>query len=77
MLSLKKGIPEVSTEVQKLFGAVKSDDKFSDVVNILKSFDEDTIQDNLFKKWVEGLDEVDRASMTAGDAIKQYKTHLA
>lgn len=77
MLSLKKGIPEVSTEVQKLFGAVKSDDKFSDVVNILKSFDEDTIQDNLFKKWVEGLDEVDRASMTAGDALKQYKTHLA
>ena len=77
LLSLKKGIPEVSTEVQKLFGAVKSDDKFSDVVNILKSFDEDTIQDNLFKKWVEGLDEVDRASMTAGDALKQYKTHLA
>lgn len=77
LLSLKKGIPEVSTEVQKLFGAVKSDNQFSDVVNILKSFDEDTIQDNLFKKWVDGLDEVDRASMTAGDALKQYKTHLA
>ena len=37
----------------------------------------DNVQDNIFKKWVAGLDEVDRASMTAGDALKQYKTHLA
>lgn len=75
LINLKRGIPDVSDEVQKLFDKFDlQKDRFG---NILKSLELDNIQDNLFKKWVEGLDEVDRASMTAGDALKQYKTHLA
>ena len=49
---LKKKVPDVSDEVQKLFDKFDSKKGFND---FLKSFNQEDLNDNVFKVWVSGL----------------------
>lgn len=39
-------------------------------------FDSSTFNDNNFKEWLNNLDDTKKKSLTAGEALSQYKTHL-
>lgn len=67
-------IPQITDEINNLFKSFDAEGKFKIFLNDMVEIDK--IKDINFKNWVEGLSETEIASMTAGDALEKYKTHL-
>lgn len=74
IIKLKKEIPLISDEVKDLFDSFDKDGNFK--VMLEDTFNPDDFQDNIFKRWIDGLDETTKKSMTAGEALEKYKNHL-
>lgn len=74
MSGWKKQIPEIGKDVENLFKKVDSNDKFSSLLqDVYRSKD---FKGTPFKEFVDGMDSVTKRTITAGDALSQYKTHL-
>lgn len=39
-------------------------------------YDADKFKGDPFKDWIDGLDNAKKSTLTAGEALSQYKTHL-
>lgn len=67
-------MPEISKNVTDLFSNFDPDGKLS--VLLQDMYDADKFKGTPFKDWVDGLDEAKLKTMTAGQALEQYKGHL-
>lgn len=61
---------EISDEVKNLFGSVDLDDSLFNALN------GKSIKDAGFNNWINGLDNAEKAAMSAGEALDKYKTSL-
>ena len=71
---LRKTIPQISDNVDKLFGKVGKDGSFFELLQ--NYYLSDKFEGDPFKDWVDGLDNTKKSTLTAGEALSQYKTHL-
>ena len=74
MDAFKKQTPEITKEVNDLFSKIKPDEKFKCLLNDV--YHSDTFKNTNFKEFVDGMDSATKRTITAGDALSQYKTHL-
>lgn len=74
MDAFKKQTPEITKEVNDLFSKIKPDEKFKYLLNDV--YHSDTFKNTNFKEFVDGMDSATKRTITAGDALSQYKTHL-
>ena len=72
--NLKKEVPKVSSEVDKLFSKIKKDKDFSELLDGF--YNSKTFKDTDFNDWVDSLDDAKKEALTAGDALEEYKGHL-
>lgn len=68
-------IAKVSDEVENLFDNLDGGSKFKVLLDDF--YDADKFNDVSFKKWVEGLDDLEIRSMTASGALDKYKASLS
>lgn len=59
---------------EELFSKIKPDEKFKCLLNDV--YHSDTFKNTNFKEFVDGMDSATKRTITAGDALSQYKTHL-
>ena len=57
-----------------MFSKIKGNKDFSELLDGF--YDSSTFKDNNFKEWLNNLDDTKKKSLTAGEALSQYKTHL-
>lgn len=74
IFNLKKELPNVSAEVENLFSKVNKKRKLSELLGGF--YDSKDFKDTDFNDWISGLDDVEKSSLNAGEALEKYKTHL-
>lgn len=71
---LKAAIPEITEDVKKLFNSFDSKSNFfNQIENLYNTADFKT---SPFGAWVDSLSETERATLSAGDALKKYKADM-
>lgn len=66
--------PKISKDVLNLFEKIKPNDKFSSILqDVYTSKD---FKGTPFKDFVDGMDSVEKRTITAGDALSKYQAHL-